>query len=132
MARNLGHYHGTGETVPFVNRTFEWGVIFATFLSVLSIVPRHCARLTYFIHPKLRRINAVLMSPQPIPLPLWRAGSIPIGCRNSAVCEAMQQHFHSRQVPVTSTPAPPTVWRLDNAIRKLVATPRALKLMMRP
>ena len=37
-----------------VNRTFEWGAVIAPFLSVLSIVPRHCARLTYFLHPKLR------------------------------------------------------------------------------
>ena len=43
-ARNLVHCHGTGETVPFMNRTFEWGVGIATFLPILSIVPRHCAR----------------------------------------------------------------------------------------
>ena len=30
--------------------------------TVLSIVPRHCARLTYFIHPELRKINAVLIT----------------------------------------------------------------------
>ena len=41
-----------GGIVPFVNRTFEWGVVIATFLSVLSVVPRHCARLAYFFHPK--------------------------------------------------------------------------------
>ena len=36
----LGSYFcGTGEIVPFVNRTVEWGVVIATFLSVLSIVP---------------------------------------------------------------------------------------------
>eukprot|EP00670_Eutreptiella_braarudii_P024331 CAMPEP_0174350370 /NCGR_PEP_ID=MMETSP0811_2-20130205/7433_1 /TAXON_ID=73025 ORGANISM="Eutreptiella gymnastica-like, Strain CCMP1594" /NCGR_SAMPLE_ID=MMETSP0811_2 /ASSEMBLY_ACC=CAM_ASM_000667 /LENGTH=62 /DNA_ID=CAMNT_0015478611 /DNA_START=194 /DNA_END=379 /DNA_ORIENTATION=+ len=28
--RNLGNYHGTGE--PFVNRTFESGVLLAAFL----------------------------------------------------------------------------------------------------
>ena len=48
-----------GEMVPFVDRTFEWGVVIATFLSVLSVVPCHCACLTYFLHPKLREINAV-------------------------------------------------------------------------
>ena len=31
----------------------------AMFLSVLSIVPHHYARLTYFRHPELRKINAV-------------------------------------------------------------------------
>ena len=56
-----GIYHGTGETVPLVNRTFEWGVIITTFLSVLSpIVTHHCACLTY----DLRR--------------LWHSGSIPL------------------------------------------------------
>ena len=32
----------TGKISPFVNRTFEWGVVIATFLSVSSVVPRHC------------------------------------------------------------------------------------------
>ena len=59
-ARNGGNSYGTGKRVPFVNRTFEWGVIISTVLSVLSIVPRRCARLAYFLHPKLRKINAVL------------------------------------------------------------------------
>ena len=62
-ARNSVHCHGTGEMVPFVNRTFEWGVVIATFLPILSIVPRHCARLTYFLHSKLRKVNAVLITP---------------------------------------------------------------------
>ena len=56
-ARNLGNYRGTGEFVPLVNRTLEWGVMIATCLSVLSIVPRHCACLTDFLHPKLRKIH---------------------------------------------------------------------------
>ena len=55
--------------VPFVNRTFGWGVVIATFLSVLSIVPRHCARLTQFLHPKLRKIDVVLISPKANPPP---------------------------------------------------------------
>ena len=50
----LGECRGTGGIVPFVNRTFEWGVVIATFLSVLSTVPRRCARLTDFLHPKVR------------------------------------------------------------------------------
>ena len=60
--RNLGHHPGTGEIVPHVNPTFEWGVVITTFVSLLRIVPRHCARLTYFLHPKLREINAVLLT----------------------------------------------------------------------
>ena len=51
-----------------------------TFLSVLSIVPRHCARLTDCLHPQSREINAVLIPPRPIALPprrLRRAGGIP-------------------------------------------------------
>ena len=66
--RKLGSYHGTWESVLFVNslRTFEWGVAITTFVSVLSVVPRHCARLTDFLHPKLRTSNAVLITPQPI------------------------------------------------------------------
>ena len=65
-----------------MNGTFEWAVIFATFLSVLSIVPRYCARLTSFLHPKLREINAVLITPQLMTLTLRhlrRAGSISHG-----------------------------------------------------
>ena len=50
--------------------SMEWGVVIATCLSILSIVPRHCACLTYFLHPKLRKINAVLTTPQLIPLTL--------------------------------------------------------------
>ena len=42
-----------GKFLPFVDRTFEWGVVIAAFLGTLSIVPRHCVRLTYFFHPKL-------------------------------------------------------------------------------
>ena len=50
-AHNLGNYRGKGESVPFVNSTFEWGVVFATILllSVLSVVPHHCVRLTDFL-----------------------------------------------------------------------------------
>ena len=66
-ARNFGNYHGTWELVPFVNRTFERGAVIATFLSVLSTVRRHCARLTYSLHPKLRKINAVPITPQLMP-----------------------------------------------------------------
>ena len=55
-----------------MNRTFEWGVDIATFLSVLSIVPRHCARLTYFFRPKLRKTSAVLVALKLITLGLRR------------------------------------------------------------
>ena len=72
---NLGNHHGTGEIVPFVNRTFQWGVAVAIFLSVLSIVPRHCAALTYFVHSKLRNISAVLITPQLMTLTLRCAES---------------------------------------------------------
>ena len=54
-AHNFGTYHGTWGIAPFVNRTLEWGAVIATFLSVLSVVPRPCARLTCFLHPKLRK-----------------------------------------------------------------------------
>ena len=39
--------------------------------------PSCLARLTYFLHPNLKRIDAVLTPPQLIPLPLRRAGGIP-------------------------------------------------------
>ena len=42
---------GAGALIPFVNRAFEWGDGIATFLPVLSIAPRRCARLTCFLHP---------------------------------------------------------------------------------
>ena len=80
-ARNLGNYHRVGEIVPFVNRACEWGVAIATFLSVLSTVLCHCARLTYFLHPKVRKMNAVPITPRLISLTLrrlQRAGSIPV------------------------------------------------------
>ena len=47
--------------VPFVNRALEWGAVVATFLSVLSVVPRHCPRLTCFRYPKRGETNAVLI-----------------------------------------------------------------------
>ena len=56
-------------------------MVIALFLSVLSILPRHCARLTYFFHLKLRKINEALITPQLITLGLWRlrpTGSIPV------------------------------------------------------
>ena len=81
VARSLGTYHGTGEIVPFVIRTFEWEVVVAICLSVLSIVPRLCARLTYFLHPKLRQIDAVLIPLTLMTLTLRRAGSIRLGWR---------------------------------------------------
>ena len=56
--------------MPFVNCTFEWGVVIATLLSVLSVMPRQCARLTYFLHPKSRKINAMRITPQLITLTL--------------------------------------------------------------
>ena len=42
---------GRGELFLSVNGALEWGVGVATFLSVLSAVPRHCACLTCFSHP---------------------------------------------------------------------------------
>ena len=42
----------------------EWGRVIATLSSVLSIVPPHCARLTCFLQPKSRKINAVPNTPQ--------------------------------------------------------------------
>ena len=58
-----------------MNQTCEWGLVIATFLSVLSIVPRHCSSplclaivprhcvcLTYFLDLKLGEISAVLIT----------------------------------------------------------------------
>ena len=49
-----------------MNRTFAWGAVSAAFLSVLSFVPRHCA---HCLHPNLRDINAVLITPKLVALP---------------------------------------------------------------
>ena len=52
-------------------------------------MPRHFARLTYFLHPKLREINAVLNTPQLISLPLQRlqrAGSVPTPIPTALPC----------------------------------------------
>ena len=54
-----------------MNRTFEWGVVLAPFFAVFSILPRHCARLTHFLHPKLRTFNAVLITLKLHTLTLW-------------------------------------------------------------
>ena len=59
--------------------TFEWGAVIAPFLSVLSVVPRHCARLTDYLHPKLRRIYLGPVVLQPITRTLRRAVSSPMG-----------------------------------------------------
>ena len=40
-----------------MNRIFEWGMVIATFLSVLSIAPRCHVHLTDLIHPKIRKIT---------------------------------------------------------------------------
>ena len=71
-----------------MNGNFEWGVVITTFLSISSIVPCHTARLTDFLHPKLSKINAVLITPRLITPTLWRAGSIPTGTpRGGARCK---------------------------------------------
>ena len=49
--------------------------------SALSIVPCHCACLTYFLHPKLRNINVVLITLTLIQLTLRRAVHTPYGCQ---------------------------------------------------
>ena len=51
-AHGLGICHGNGDVVPFGNRILKWGVVIATFLSVLSSVPRPCAIWTDFLRPK--------------------------------------------------------------------------------
>ena len=58
--------------VPFVNRTFEWGAVIATSVSLLSVVPRHCAHLTYFLHPpkKTEETECGANCRYPIP-PAW-------------------------------------------------------------
>ena len=65
-----------------MNRNFEWGVVIATFLFFfLAMVPRRYARLTYFFHPKLRKIHAVLITLKLITRTLrslLRAASTPI------------------------------------------------------
>ena len=52
---------------------------------VLSIGPRHCARLTYFFHPKSRKINAVLITLKLITLTIAAPAahrSVPISHRS--------------------------------------------------
>ena len=91
--RSLGNDHGAGDIVRLVNRTVSMGRGYCiTFWSVLNIVLRHCAPLTYCPHPKLRKKNAVPITPQPITLPLRRAGSV---AGAHMLCS------------VTGTPAPP-------------------------
>ena len=88
--RNLRNSRGTGGKVPFVKHTFEWGAVIAAFLSVLSLVARHCPRLTDFLHPKSRTINAPLLPPLLIALPLrspWAGAMLMImGSRSGQCC----------------------------------------------
>ena len=102
-ARNFGYYRGTGEIVPFVIGTFDWGVVVATVSFVLSIVPRHCARLTHFLHPKSRGDTAVLITLKLITPTLRRpaAASAP-SCLSSHPAPSLGGH-----APVFGThPAP--------------------------
>ena len=56
-----------------------------TFVSVLSVVPRHCARLTHFLHHKVRNSNAVLKTPQLMTLTRRAAApcSVPLALGNT-------------------------------------------------
>ena len=63
VARNLGNYRGTGEIAPIVNRTFEWGVAIATFLSVLSFVARNTRSRSPGFHPSPGFTGARLFVP---------------------------------------------------------------------
>ena len=51
-ARTLGSDHGTREIVPFVNRTFEWGVAIATLLSVFECCAAPLCPLDLLPSPK--------------------------------------------------------------------------------
>ena len=73
-AHSSGSCHGTGEVFSFVQRPFERGVPTAARSSVLSLVPRHCARSTDFLRPKSRKLHALLSTPTAN----CRYGSIPI------------------------------------------------------
>ena len=75
-------------------RTFQWELVIATFLSVLSLVPRHCACLADFFHPKLREIDVVLISLKLITLTLRRAVSAPIQPPPSPIQSPTQQQHH--------------------------------------
>ena len=98
-----------GKLYPFVKHSFDTGVMIATFLFVLDIVPRHCARLTYFLHPKLREINAVPIIPRLVTLTLRhlrRAQSIPMAAehamlrsKDAAVLITMENSRPPREYP---------------------------------
>ena len=67
-----------------MNHIFERGVVLATYLSILGHVHHLCARLTCFLRPKMREVNAVLSTTQLVTLPprhLRRAASAPLGRR---------------------------------------------------
>ena len=90
-------------------RFFEWAVVIAIVLSVLSIVPRHCARFTCFPHPKWREIHAVPMTPQPIPLPLRRKHSQRSEARRIQGIEAAAPQIPTAENPKGNWPLePPT------------------------
>ena len=91
---NLGSYRGTGGLLPFVIHIFEWGVIISTLLSVLRIVPCCCACLADFLHPKLRKIDAGLITLKPITVTLQSA--LPVtrlrGCAPSDAIEGFSAY----------------------------------------
>ena len=80
----MGDYDGTGETVPFCtcsSLTDKWTYAFGAHVGL-----RHASRCipSHFFHPKLRKIDAVLIIVQPITLPLRHAVSAPF----------VSRHFH--------------------------------------
>ena len=127
-ARNLGNYRGTGGIRPFVNRTFEWGGGIATFSSVLSVVPRHCARLTSLLHPKSRKIKAVRITPQTItPSPCGAQSALPTATQARRIRNdhegrsAARPHgvfSQARRMPAAAVGIPRPPWRCRMALQK--------------
>ena len=61
-ARNLGIYRGTGEIVPFCICSLLMAKWTYAFGAHLGLSHASCCLLSYFFHPKLRKIDVVLIT----------------------------------------------------------------------
>ena len=106
-ARNLGNHLGTGGMAPLVNHTFEWGVVIATSLSVLSVVPRRLCPFDLLPSPKIEGNGCGARYPEAnCPSPAARAArskrekrTATTHCQSETLllicCAACRLHAHS-------------------------------------
>ena len=103
---NLGNYHGTGELVPFVNRTFEWGVVISNIFVRFEDCALPLCPFDLLPSPKTEEYSCGANYPTanyPCPaapaVRLRRTGSLPTGSKKSpsppyGACETVKRAHH--------------------------------------